>query len=384
MQFQSIKHLNPKSKMNFKKAAFPTLLFLLVVITPTVIASVYYVKYASEQFTTESRFIIQSSNQQGGDAFGIFNGLSGMSPSLKDSFAFEDYILSGDFLSSLSKNINIKEIYSQPSIDWWAKLPNDASNEDTLEYWRELIEISSDSSSGITTLEVMAFSREVAVEISEAIIEKGEKFVNSLSQKARQDAVDLASSEVIAAETALADINQKIYLFNSDEKVINPQQKATSEEAIVSGLSQKLADTEAELTRLSSFMQSNTMKVRAIKSEIASIKTQILRQQDKWKQANPKTGKSVTTLIQDTTQFSTELILAEKVYESAITGLRIAKREFKQQQRYLEVIVSPQLPDAASSPEKISSIATVFLSFFMGWGIISLLIASVKDHLGWV
>ena len=175
-----------------------------------------------------------------------------------------------------------------------------------------------------------------------------------------------------------------MYLFNSDEKVINPEQKATSEEAIVSGLNQKLANREAELTRLSSFMQSNSMKVRAIRSEISSIKTQVLRQQKKWKQTNPETGKSVTTLIQDTTQFSTELALAEKIYETAITGLRVAKRESKQQQRYLEVIVSPQLPDAASKPEKISSIATVFLSFFMGWGIISLLIASVKDHLGWV
>lgn len=370
--------------MNFKKAALPTLFFLLAVITPTMIAGIYYIKYASEQFTTESRFIIQSNNNQGSDAFGIFSGLNGMSPSVKDSLAFEDYILSGDFLQNLSQTINIKEVYSQHEIDWWAKLPNDASNEDTLEYWRDLIEISSDSSSGITTLEVTAFSRETTVEISEAIINKGEKFVNSLSQEARQDAVNLASSEVITAKEALAKIRQKIYLFNSDEKVINPQQKATSEEAIVSGLNQKLADKEAELTRLSSFMQNNSMKVRAIKSEITSIKTQILRQQRKWKQTNPDTGKSVTTLIQDTTQFSTELALAEKIYESAITGLRIAKRESKQQQRYLEVIVSPQLPDAASKPETVSSIATVFLSFFIGWGILSLLIASVKDHLGWV
>lgn len=370
--------------MNLKKAVFPILLFLLTVITPTTLAGIYYIKYASDQYTTEARFIIQSNNQQSGDALGMFSGLTGMSPSLRDSLAFEDYILSGSFLADISQTINIKEIYSAPSIDWWAKLPNNASDEDTLEYWRELIEISNDNSSGISTLIVTAFSREIAVKISETILDKGEVFVNSLSNEARQDAVNLASIEVATAKSALADIRRQIYLFSSDEKVINPEQKATSEEAIVSGLSQKLADKEAEFTRLSSFMQGNSMKVRALRSEIVSIKTQILRQQQKWKQENPETGKSVNTLVQDTTQLATELTLAEKIYESAITGLRVARREAKQQQRYLEVIVSPLLPDAATKPEKVSSIFTVFLSCFMGWGILSLLIASIKDHLGWV
>jgi len=370
--------------MNFIKTIFPTLLFLIAVIAPTVLASVYYTSYASEQFTTESRFIIQSNNQKGGDAFGIFGGLTGMAPSVKDSLAFEDYILSGDFLAALSKEIDIKELYSAPDIDWWARLTHNASKEETLEYWRDFIEISNDSSSGISTLEVTSFTRKAAVNISEKILTKGEKFVNSLSQDARQDAVELAVGEVMKAEQALSEVRQKMYLFSSDEKVINPVQKATSEEAIVSGLNQKLAETEAELTRLSSFMQSNSMKVRAIKSEITSLKTQIKRQQQKWGQTNPQTGKSVTTLIQDTTQLSTELALAEKIYESAITGLRIAKREANQQQRYLEVIVHPQLPDEASKPELIPSIMTVLLSCFMGWGILALLIASVKDHMGWV
>lgn len=370
--------------MNLKKSIFPVLFFLITVITPTALATFYYVEHASDQFTTESRFIIQSNNKQSSDALGMFSGLTGMAPSVKDSLAFQDYILSGDFLAKLSKSINVKKIYSDPSIDWWARLPQDASNEDTLEYWQDLIYISSDSNSGISTLEVTAFSRDVAVDISKMILEKGEVFVNSLSQEAREDAVELALQEVTNAEMTLNAIRQKMYLFNSDEKVINPTQKATSEEAIVSGLNQKLADKEAEFTRLSSFMQSNSMKVKAVRSEIVSLKTQIQRQQQKWKQENPETGKSVTTMIQDTSQLATELALAETIYESAVTGLRNARREANQQQRYLEVIVNPQRPDAASKPEKVSSIITVFLTCFMGWGIFSLLIASVKDHLGWV
>jgi len=370
--------------MNIRKSIFPTLLFLTAVIAPTAIAAVYYGKVASEQFTTESRFIIQSNSQKASGALGMFSGFTGMAPSVKDSLALEDYILSGDFLAKLSKEIDIKKTYSLPEIDWWAKLPSDASKEDTLEYWRDLVDISNDSSSGISTLEVTSFNRDTAVEICKKILFLGEIFVNSLSKEARDDAVKQALGDVSDAEQALDEVRQRISLFSSEEKVINPQQRAASEESIVSGLSLNLANKEAELTRLSSFMQANSMKVKALKSDISSIKKQIKRQQQKWKQTNPQTGKSVTNLVQDNTQLLTELAFAEKLYESAISALRVSKREANQQQRYLEVIVSPQLPDEASKPEVYSSTFTVFLSFFMGWGIFSLLIASVKDHMGWV
>ena len=370
--------------MNFRKSIFPTLLFLVTVIVPTTLAAIYYGKIATKQFTTETRFIIQSNNQKGTEAFGIFSGLTGMAPSVKDSLAFEDYILSGDFLAEISKEINIKEIYSASQIDRLSRLPSDASREETLEYWRDLVEISNDSSSGISTLEVTSFNREAAVAISKKIIAGGGSFVNSLSSKAREDAVNIAAEEVKNAEQALAEVRSQIALFNNEEKVISPQQRANSEESIVSELNSKLANKEAELTRLSSFMQPNSMKVKALKSEITSINTQIKRQQQKWKLTNPQTGKSVTSLIQDNTQLSTELAFAEKIYETAISGLRAAKREANQQQRYLEVIVNPQLPDEASKPEVYSSTLTVFLSCFMGWGIFSLLIASIKDHMGWV
>ena len=370
--------------MNLRKSVFPVLLFFVAVIAPTTIAAVYYGKIASEQFTTESRFIIQSNSQKVSGALGMFSGFTGMAPSVKDSLILEDYILSGDFLAKLSKEIDIKQIYSSPEIDRWAKLPSDASKEDTLEYWRDLVEISNDSSSGISTLEVTSFNRETAVIICNKIIHLGEIFVNLLSKEARDDALKQALEDVSDAEQELDEVRRKIFLFNNEEKVINPQQRATSEESIVSGLSLNLANKEAELTRLSSFMQPNAMKLKALKSDINSIKKQINRQQQKWKQTNPQTGKSVTTLVQSNTQLLTELAFAEKLYESAVSALRASKREVSQQQRYLEVIISPQLPDAASKPEVYSSTFTVFLSFFMGWGIFSLLIASVKDHMGWV
>lgn len=328
--------------------------------------------------------MIQSNKQTGGGDFGMFTTLTTMNPSAKDAMAVQDYILSRDFLNQLSKNIDIKTLFSQRNIDWWARLSEDASREDLVEYWRDLVYITYDNSSSISTLEVTAFTPQSAVDICKIIISSSEKFVNSLSYKARQDAVELAANELRLSGEELKLVRDKIFSLNNKEQVINPEQKATSEEALVAGLNEKLTAAETELTRLTSFMQNNSMKVRAVKAEISSLKLQITRQQQKWRMSNPNTGNTVTSLIQSTSKFTTELALAEQVYQSAILELRQAKREAKQQQRYLEVIVAPQLPDEAIKPEKFKETITVFLSCFMIWGIFSLLIASVKDHLGWV
>lgn len=366
------------------KVNFNTLSFILLVGLPTLISGIYYFNYASDQYVAESKFTIQSNTLKSSDSLGMFSGLTGLASASKDSLAARDYILSRDLLQMLPREINIREHYSDESIDWWARLPKDASEEALQEYWSSMTQITYDNTSGISTLEVTAFSQKNAAEINQATLDLTEQFANSLSKKARQDAVELASKELLLAEKELKQIREKIYSFNSNEKIINPEQRATAEEGIISELNQKLSIAETELTRLNSFMQSSSMKVGAVKAEIASLKTQIKRQQQKWKQTNPATGKSVTTLIPTTSQLTTELTLAEKIYESAIVGLRQAKRETNQQQRYLEIIVSPQLPDEPLKPERLNETVTMFLASLMLWGILSLLIASIKDHLGWV
>lgn len=370
--------------MSKRKSNFTFVLFLCLVILPTVTASIYYFKYASDQYISESRFIIQSNNQQSGSALSMFSGLTNLGTAPKDSMAVRDYILSRDLLKALPEEVDARTHYSDTKIDWWARLPKNASEEELLEYWDELTYITYDNTSGISTLEVTAFEPEIALAINRAILNQSEFFVNNLSQQARIDAVELAERELQLAGEELQQVREKIYSFTSSGRIVNPEQRATAEEGIVSELNQKLSVAETELTRLNSFMQGSSMKVRAAKAEIASLKIQIKRQQQKWEQTNPETGKSVTTLVQDTGQFTTELALAEKIYESAIVELRQAKRETKQQQRYLEVIVSAQLPDEPLKPEKITETITVFLASFMIWGIFSLIIASIKDHLGWV
>ncbi|MCK5905468.1 MAG: hypothetical protein KAG86_09305, partial [Gammaproteobacteria bacterium] len=94
--------------------------------------------------------------------------------------------------------------------------------------------------------------------------------------------------------------------------------------------------------------------------------------------------KTVTRVIQKTNTFKSELEFAEQIYLAALSSYRVARLESSRKAQYLDVIVQPQLPDESQKPEKLISILSVFFSSFMLWGIVSLLFATVKDHIGWV
>lgn len=356
--------------------------FFLLVIIPTIIAGIYYSNYASDKYISESRYIIQGNEQGTTDVLGMVTGLAGMATSTPDSLAVLNYSVSHDFLSKLLPSIDLMEHYSDQKYDWWARIPQDATQEDLLEYWdNDIINISYDSASGISKLEVTAFDAEVAKEISSLVLKINERFINNLSSEARADALKFAQDEVIKAETELLSVRSRLANFNEKEKVISAEQAAQAEQGIVATLKQQIATKEAELKGLTAYMQSDSLKVRSLQNEVDSLKRQTAAQQAKW--ADPITGKTVTRVVLDTEQLTSELAFAEKLYLTAISSLKQAQIEASQKQRYLDIIVPPHLPDESLEPERIYSTFSVFLASLMLWGIFALLISAIKDNLGW-
>jgi capsular polysaccharide transport system permease protein len=64
-----------------------------------------------------------------------------------------------------------------------------------------------------------------------------------------------------------------------------------------------------------------------------------------------------------------------------MTALETARSEAQRQQLYLERIVQPNRPDVAIEPRRIRSVIIILVLGLMSWGILSLLAASVREHL---
>ena len=72
--------------------------------------------------------------------------------------------------------------------------------------------------------------------------------------------------------------------------------------------------------------------------------------------------------------------LAEKQMAVAVTSLENAKAEADRQQLYLEVVSQPSVPDMAQLPTRIYNIIATLIIGLIVYGILSLLIASVREH----
>ena len=71
---------------------------------------------------------------------------------------------------------------------------------------------------------------------------------------------------------------------------------------------------------------------------------------------------------------------AIEVYKSALTQQEIVKVETIKESKILEIISKPNMPDGYSKPNKIEFFITALILIVLGYGVINLLLAVVKDH----
>lgn len=374
-----------------KRRSFPWL-FLLLVVLPTVLATVYYYRYASDQYVSESHFIVQSTAGARVDVLGALTGLPGAGASGPDAMIIRDYLMSGDFIKDIKPELDVRTHYSNPAIDQYARLPVDASQEDLVEYWQKMIDVEYDLTSGISTLKITAFDAETGKKLVSLALKQSEIVVNKLSSSLRTDTLQLAEKEAIAAEQELNSLREQLTDFRKQQDVLDPGSQANTriereETARVTRLSElqtQLSQAEAELAQVSAFMQPEAMRVKTLQSKVNSLRQQIAKEQSVSVTQSRGQRTEVAGQLAQYTELQSRLGFAEQLYKAKQGALEQARIELERKQRYLTVTVQPSLPDEAIKPEKIPGILTVFLLSFLFWGIGSLSVAAVRDHVGWV
>ena len=319
-------------------------------------------------------------------------GLPGASGATADAMIIRDYLLSADFIRDIKPELDLRAHYSNLAIDPYARLAADASQEDLVEYWQKMADIEHDLTSGISTITMTAFDPDSGKKLVALALKQSETLVNKLSASLRTDALQMAEKEVISAEQEVNGLREQITEFRQQQDVLDPASQAnariereeTSRLTRLSELQTQLSQAEAELAQVSSFMQPEAMKVKNLQSKVNSLRQQINKEQSA--SVAQSKGKSTEVAVQlaQYTDLQGRLGFAEQLYRAKQGALEQARLEVDRKQRYLTVTVQPNLPDEAIKPEKISGVLTVLLLSFLFWGIGSLSVATIRDHVGWV
>lgn len=349
----------------------------LFVLLPTLLATVYYAKLASDQFESYSHFTVHSAESQAVLPFESLLGVTG-APATRDTLAVREYILSRDMLARLQRDHAFIDHYKQSGADFLTRLAADASFEEAYEYYEDKVQVDFDSTSGTLTLRVRALSAERAQQFSEAIIRYSEEMVNKLTQREREDQTRYAEQTVKEAEKRLVAARKALLTQQRKHSELNPEQTAQSAMTLRTEIEGELARARAELMQLKSYMAPTAPKVIALTDRVRALSAQAA--QEKRRLVDPKSDRGIAGSMGEFEAAMVEKEFAQKSYESAMAALDIARTQAARQHRYLARIAEPSLPDESTYPKRPLSVLTVFVVSFLLLGIGSLLWASIREH----
>lgn len=362
----------PHIKMTFRNK------YLLFVLLPTLLVAFYYGIWATNMYVSEARFSLRGPEGGGSTDVLALLGQSGGSTTA-DAYVVQDYIRSMGLLQTLDSRLDLKTHYQSDPGDLFSRLSKDASAEEFLRYYQKTTHIAFEPTTGIFTLTVRAYEPEVARDISQEILTLSEGLVNQLRDRALDDALELAHTELDHAEQQVSTLRERMKQFRQRSELLNPEAAAGALVSLLATLEAEAVKTRTEMAEARSYMREDSARINALKARIAALEGQIDAEK------NRLTGPDQQVLndvMADYEKLAIEREFAEKRYTSALTSLEAARIRAESQSRYLVAFSPPTLPDESLWPRRSRSVILAFVSANLLFGIVSLIIAAIREHAG--
>lgn len=356
-------------------------LFWVVVFWPTALAGVYFGLVASDQYVSQSSFVVRSAKNQAnaGTLGALFQGM-GIARSQDDTYAVQEYMRSRSALAELSKNIPVRAFYEQQgdviSRFNGFELAHLDSEEAFYQYYSQKVSIGFDSVSGISTLRVWGFNPEQSQQINQALLQKGEHLINQINDRARKDTITFAENNVTTAQEAVRTTAQELMAYRVQNGVLDLKEQSGMQLALVSKLQDELIAIQTQLDQVRAVTPENP-QISGLQTREKSLQAEIRKQMQ---MMTGQTGRSIANQAAEYQQLTLENDLAEKQLAAAMTALESARAEADRQQLYLEVVAQPNRPDMPQRPERLYNIVATFFISLMVYGILKLLGASIREH----
>lgn len=355
-------------------------IFFLTVFFPTLFSIVYYGLIATDIYISETHFVLRSPQKQSQtNILGTILQGTGISGSSQEgAYPMMDFMLSRDALRKLDDDLDLRTAFRKTGPDFLLHFPGidfDDSFEALFRYYKKRVTVEFDTVSNIMVLKVNAFTAEDAFNINNQLLSMGEQLINRLNDRAQQDSISFALAEVRTAEDKARLATLALSGFRTRQSVVDPEKQSALQLQGVFKLQEELIATKSQLSQLSTFTPDNP-QIPALRNRAANLQSQIAVETLK------VTGdsNSLTTKAASYDRYALDRIFAEKQLASAMASLEIARNEAQRKQLYLERLVTPNKPDVATEPRRLRNTLMVFLLGLIVWGVVALLVASIKEH----
>lgn len=366
--------------------------FIALVAIPSTLASLYLAFVAQDQYHSSASFAVRSISSSVGasDILGVFSQTTATS-TVADSYILIDYLLSERMLEDVDAKFDLDTVYAPRGGDYYFGLAAGEPIEDKVNYWRQMVTINFDHTSGILQLQVKAFDPVKAQEIANYILAKSERLINELSDKAHDETLRLAREEIVIAEKRLTDARMALREFRDVSQDVDPVEGAKLAIQLVAGMEQELAKLNADLEVARSQMAEDTPRIRVIKTQISALESRIEAEKQRLgsgsagatktaRTTQDLTGSDVSGRLQLYEKLELEREFGERAYAAALASLEKARMDATSKQRYLAVFIQPTLSQMAQYPSRLLSAFLVLLGGLFAWGMGTLIYYNIRDR----
>lgn len=353
---------------------------LVVVVLPTLIAAFYYGLIASDQYISESRFVVENQNSRSSQTPSIASLIqtTGLSAGQEQTNEVMDYLRSRNALGDLQKGYDVKHAFSTADADRLSRYPilgYEDRFENLYRYYARKIDVKLDTQTNVAVLEVRAFTPEDAQNINGRLLMLGEQLVNRLNAKANQNAIAETERRVAIAEDRVRRARLALGRYRNQENLLDPTKQASGVLDIANKLVTQQATLQAQLDVIQRLTPDNP-SISALREQIAAIGKQIAEQNGK---AVGGQG-AIASKLANYEGLQLEQEFASQALVATNAALEQAETEAARQQFYLERVVEPNKPDVAELPKRLVQIATVFAValclYLIGW----MLVVGILEH----
>lgn len=349
-------------------------LFLLIF----ALSTLYVLFLKSELYESKTALMVRDLSQSStASSLGLSLLGMGNSSQLQDSKIVEEYLRSLEVFTIVDKKFHLTRHYKSDAIDFFDRLPQDATKEDVLEFYNKHLKIYYDEASGILSVAFSHVNPKESQNILEFLVKIVDYQINEFNRKKAKKQLKFLQEEFKKAKEKMEESSMALETYQNKHLLLNPSTEATSSSGLIAELEAKLAKKKIEYATKRSYLNEDNFELVNLQNEIKQIKKSI--EKTKHSLTGDKNNTLNKTLI-GYERLKMNLDINTEVYKNALMQLEATKIEVAKNAKTLSVLSKPNLPDGYTYPNKPKAFITILILTLLGYGIVAMLSQIIKDH----
>lgn len=349
----------------------------LIAIVIILLSVAYWSFIVTDRYVSKAHVILQTPDIAPPE-FNFSSMLSGASlTNNADLLYLRDYLMSVDVLKQLDKQLNLKQHFTQKTIDYLSRMSNDLPIEYFHEYYLSRVSIELDSYSNVLVIKAEAFDAQTANDMVKLLIEFGEQHMNQMGQRLAEEQVAFIDKQVSQLAQRFELAQNQVLQYQDKQGLISPEKTAESVNVLVASLYTELAKLKAKKAVLREYQSTKSPQMIKLNTEIRAIQKQIDKEKS---QLTADDGQALNTI---TAQYQALLLkaqFAQEMYSNALATLEATRVEAARKLKQVSVLQSPTFPEYPIEPRAMYNITVTIVLVALLSIILSLFMTIIRDH----